>query len=245
MAIPHGFSLTWLGHSTFLIQLPNGKRILIDPFLTDNPSCPTELKNIHKLGPVDLLLITHGHSDHFADAIDVAKTFGCPVASNFEILMYMTTKGIQNIQPMNKGGSITLADLGISVTMTHAFHSSSIDTDAGKIYGGEPAGFVVTLDDGFGFYVAGDTALFSDMALISELYNPVLAFLPIGDRFTMGPREAAKAITLLSTVETVVPMHYGTFGMLSGTPEAFATELKKYGSRVTLVAPKPGETVTF
>jgi L-ascorbate metabolism protein UlaG (beta-lactamase superfamily) len=218
MALPPGLSLTYLGHSTFVVQIPNGKRLLFDPFLAGNPSCPSEYKDPASLAPIDLLLISHSHNDHFSDAIKSAKTLACPVVANFEILMYMAKNGVEKIQPMNKGGTIALPDLGVTITLTHAFHSSSIDTGDGTIYGGEPCGIVVTLDDGSAFYFAGDTALFSDMALISELYAPKLAFLPIGDRFTMGPKEAAKALEFLSTVETVVPMHYGTFGLLSGTP---------------------------
>ncbi|MDX1931062.1 MAG: metal-dependent hydrolase [Capsulimonadales bacterium] len=249
MSLPAGLSLTWFGHSTFLIRLPNGKRLLIDPFLKGNPVCPPERKEIAALGPVDLLLVTHGHSDHFADAIEVAKTFGCPVAANYEILSYMGTQGVENIEPMNKGGSVTRADLGLTITLTHAFHSSTITTDSGTINAGEPCGFVVSTEDDsgrpFAFYFAGDTAVFSDMALISELYSPSLAFLPIGDRFTMGPREAAKAVTLMSSVDSVVPMHYGTFGLLTGTPEAFRQALADAESGVRVLVFEPGETQEF
>lgn len=241
-ALPAGMKILWLGHSTFLVTLPNGKRLLFDPWTTGNPACPPEKKEI---GPVDLMLITHGHSDHISDAAAIAKAASCQVVCIFEVMMYLNGKDVPqaNIHAMNKGGSVRFPETGVTVTMTHAFHSSGIDEGGQASYGGEPAGFVVTLDEGYAFYFAGDTALFSDMALLSELYAPKLAFLPIGDRFTMGPREAAWAIRFLSSVEIVIPMHYGTFPLLTGTPDALKAERDKIGVTTEILTPRPGDEI--
>jgi L-ascorbate metabolism protein UlaG (beta-lactamase superfamily) len=153
-----------------------------------------------------------------------------------------------NLHEMNKGGSIRFEAVGVTVTMTHAFHSSGIEGMGGGetvLYGGEPAGFIVTVDGEGAFYFAGDTAAFSDMALLAELYSPKLAFLPIGDRFTMGAKEAAKAVELLASVETVVPMHFGTFPLLTGTPEAFEAAVRERGLQTAIRVLTPGETQEF
>jgi L-ascorbate metabolism protein UlaG (beta-lactamase superfamily) len=238
---PAGSKLTWFGHSTFLFQTAGGKRILFDPFLTGNPACPPDKKDP---GAVDLMLISHGHADHFSDAVAVAKRTNCTVAAIFEIVGYLGRNGVaaEKMQPMNKGGTIRLDDFGLSLTMTNAFHSNSIEGDGAAIYGGEPAGFVVAWDDGFRLYFAGDTCVFGDMALIAELYRPTVAFLPIGDRFTMGPREAAKAVSLLKSVAAVVPMHYGTFPALTGTPAALRQEIETIGAAAQVIVLAPGET---
>lgn len=203
---------TWLGHSTFLVELPSGIRVIIDPWLKDNPSCP---KEFHDPGDIDLILVTHGHFDHIGDVIPLAEKYQPQVVCNFEMGHWFESKGVKNVVAMGKGGSIEACDL--QITMTHAFHSSGIIDGDQMIYGGEPVGFVCETENEFRFYHAGDTAVFGDMKLIGELYEPFLAMLPIGDHFTMGPREAAKAAHLLG-VKMVVPMHYGTFELLKGTP---------------------------
>ena len=243
--LPSGLSITWFGHSTFLVQLPSGKRLLFDPFFVHNPSCPPDKKDVSKLGPVDMILVTHGHDDHFADAGAAALAFGCPVVGIFETVVHLSEVGVTNLHGMNVGGSAPFPELGITITATQAIHSNSVDKDGQRVYAGVPLGFVVTDESGFAFYFAGDTALFSDMALISELYKPTLAFLPIGDYFTMGPREAARAVQFLSSVTDVIPMHYNTFPELVETAEPFQAELTKRGSSVTLLVPAPGETLTF
>jgi L-ascorbate metabolism protein UlaG (beta-lactamase superfamily) len=239
-SLPTGMQVTWLGHSCFHVVTPTGKNLLFDPFLTGNPSTPADKKEV---AAVDLLLVTHGHSDHTGDAAAIAKKTGCPVVGMVELTAWLGRRGVDGgqLHGMNKGGSLHFPDLGLTVTVTHAFHSSSAEEDGALVYTGEPAGFVVTLDSGTAFYFAGDTDVFGDMALISELYAPSLAFLPIGDHFTMGPRGAAKAVTLLPSVQAVVPMHYGTFGLLTGTPEAFAEAVKKAGGTAEVKVLRPGE----
>ena len=199
--LPHGISLTWLGHSTFLIETARGTRILIDPWVDNNPSCPIDH---HQLGTIHLMLISHGHYDHIQDALPVAAATGCRVVGVYELIDWLTRKGIlanvahryDLLYPMNKGGTLAFPDLGLSVSMVHADHTCGIKDGDHIVYGGEAVGFVITLDDGFTFYHTGDTAVFGDMSLISDLYRPTLAMLPIGDRFVMSPKEAARAVKL-------------------------------------------------
>jgi L-ascorbate metabolism protein UlaG (beta-lactamase superfamily) len=208
-----GNKLTWFGHATFGITTPSGQEILIDPYLESNPACPEKLK---KLGRLDTMLLTHGHSDHIADAISTAKQFKPQVVGIIELCAWLGSKGVTNLLPMNKGGTQRVGE--IEVSMVHAVHSSGIEDGGQMVYGGEAAGLVVRLPGGLTIYHAGDTAVFSDMKLIGELYKPDLALLPIGDHFTMDPREAALAIRLLG-VQHVVPMHYGTWPVLTGRPQ--------------------------
>ena len=228
-------SFTWLGHATFLIQSPGGKRILFDPWVTGNPSSPESAK---KIGSVDLILVTHGHADHTGDVVPIGRTTGAQVVAPYELSLWFQKKGLQNITGMNPGG--TLHALGLSITMVQAYHSSSIDDGGTIVYTGVATGYVVRFEDQTTIYFAGDTALFGDMRLIGELYRPQIAFLPIGDHFTMGPEQAAKACEWLG-VQQVVPMHYGTFPVLTGTP-AKLREL--VGSRVQVLELKPGETAS-
>ena len=223
---------TWFGHSTFLVETPSGKRVLIDPWLRDNPSCPDELKNVDD---IDLILLTHGHFDHIGDVVPVAKKTGCAVVANVECGHWLEKQGVANVQAMNKGGTLEAA--GLQVTMTDARHSSGILDGDRYLYGGEAAGFVVETENEFRFYFAGDTCVFGDMKLIGELYEPWLAFLPIGDHFTMGPREAAKAAHLLG-VKMVVPMHFGTFPLLTGTPDGLREAIGNLP--ITVVDLEPG-----
>jgi len=202
-------AITWLGHSSFRLRTPGGKEILFDPWYTGNPSFPAAARP----KSADLILISHGHSDHITDAAAMAKETGATVVGIWEITAWLGAKGIKNLEPMNKGGTVTTK--GLRITMTDARHSSSFDEN-GIVYLGEPAGFIVKLENGQTIYFAGDTSLFGDMKLIGELYKPDIAFLPIGDRFTMGPDTAATAAKWLG-VKQVVPMHYGTFPFLTGT----------------------------
>lgn len=229
--------ITWLGHSTVKITSPSGKEILIDPWVANNPATPAEHKNIDRL---DLMLITHGHFDHIGDAVDIAKRTTPQVVCIFEIGHWLQGKGIKNVQAINKGGTVTIE--GIAVTMTHAIHSCGITDGDQIVYGGEAAGYVIRLEDGFTIYHSGDTTLFGDMRLIGEFYKPDLAMLPIGDFYTMDPRQAARAVEFLG-VKRVLPMHYGTFPVLTGTPAQLREAMQGLpGGPVDIVDVQPGGT---
>ena len=223
--------ITWLGHSSFRLRTPGGKEILFDPWYTGNPAFPEAARP----KAADLILISHGHSDHITDAVAMAKATDATIVGIWEVTSWLGAKGVKHLEPMNKGGTITAK--GLRITMTDARHSSSVDKDL--TYLGEAAGFVVTLENGQTIYYAGDTSLFGDMKLIAELYKPDIAFLPIGDRFTMGPDTAAMAAQWLG-VKQVVPMHYGTFPLLTGTPHQLEQHLK--GKGIEVLTLQPGET---
>lgn len=228
--------INWLGHATFEIRFESGEVLVIDPWIEGNPAYPKD----YEIKRVDAIAISHGHFDHFNDVIPVAKKFKPKVVSILETAAWLEKKGVENNIGMNKGGTV---DLGfVKLTMTHALHSCSIKDGDDLIYGGEAAGYVLTEKSGRSAYFAGDTALFSDMALIHELYDPELAFLPIGDYFTMDPHQAAYAARFLK-VRRVIPMHYGTFPVLTGRPEDLAAKLKKDSIEVWTL--KPGEPVDW
>lgn len=228
-------NITWLGHSTFLFNIDDKKNFLIDPWLEGNPKAPPGFA----MPRIDAILLSHGHGDHTGDAISIAKKNNCPVVCNFEISLWLQSKGIKTASPMNKGGTQTVA--GIDVTMTHAFHSSSMQDGDTVVYGGEPAGYIIQIPDGRCIYFAGDTTVFGDMRLIARLYEPDLAILPIGDLYTMGPKEASVAVEFLG-VKKVIPMHYGTFPALTGTPQALQ---ELVGGDVEVIALKPGEAYAY
>jgi L-ascorbate metabolism protein UlaG (beta-lactamase superfamily) len=234
-------SITWLGHSSFLLGLPNGKRLVIDPWLT-NPNCPAAFARPEALKPVDLILCSHGHSDHLADVASIARVSGAPVVCLFELGLYLTEKGLQNVKDMAAGGTQEVA--GIRITMTQAVHSGAVVDDGKIVYLGGAAGFILRAPGVPTIYFAGDTALFGDMKVLRDLYHPEIAFLPIGDHYTMGPFEAAHACRLLG-VSQVAPGHWGTFGLLTGTPGALREELAKLGlgDRVTVLDLEPGQTL--
>jgi L-ascorbate metabolism protein UlaG (beta-lactamase superfamily) len=227
-----GVPLTWLGHASFRLDSPGGKRIYIDPFLTGNPTCPEAERKPER---VDLIALTHGHGDHVGDTVELWKHFQPSVVALVELRGWLDSQGVTGnmAHAPNKGGTAHVD--GIKITLTDANHSSSTEDGA---YLGEPAGLVLELEDGFTIYFAGDTNVFMSMQLIGRLYEPDVAVLPIGDHFTMGPREAAVALELLGT-KRCVPCHYGTFPLLTGTPD----ELRELAPNVELIVPEPGETV--
>jgi L-ascorbate metabolism protein UlaG (beta-lactamase superfamily) len=226
--------LTWIGHASFRFDTPGGKRVYIDPWL-DGPTVPEGEKDPER---VDLIALTHGHDDHTGSVVDLAQKFECPVVALVELRGWLSTRGLpeEMAHAGNKGGTIDVD--GIKITLTNAHHSSSDWGDSGPIYLGEPAGLVIEVENGTTLYFAGDTCVFGDMQLISRIYEPDIAILPIGDHFTMGPREAAVALELLG-VKRCVPCHYGTFPVLTGTPD----KLRELAKDVEILALQPGETV--
>lgn len=233
---PRPLTITWLGHSTFLLGLPTGQRLVTDPWLR-NPRCPARWGTPEALLPVDVVLISHGHDDHAADAHALARASGAAVVCLFELGEYLIDKGLKGVRHMGIGGTQRIGAL--AVTMTAAVHSGST-IDEGRIrYLGGAAGFVLRAPDMPTLYFAGDTALFGDMKVIADLYQPAIAFLPIGDHFTMGPDTAAIAARWLN-VRQVVPMHYGTSPLLTGTPDALRHHLK--GTGIDVLELQPGET---
>jgi L-ascorbate metabolism protein UlaG (beta-lactamase superfamily) len=225
-------AITYLGHSAFRLRTPGGVEVLLDPWYTGNPSFPESARPTS----ADLILVSHGHADHITDAAAMARATGATVVAIWEITSWLGAKGVQALEPMNKGGTIIVK--GLRITMTDARHSSSFD-ESGIVYLGDPAGFIVGLENGQTIYFAGDTALFGDMKIIGEIDKPDIAFLPIGDRFTMGPDTAAVAARWLG-VKQVVPMHWGTFPLLTGTPQMLEQHLR--GSGIQILTLRPGET---
>ena len=209
---------------------------MTDPWLETNPSCPAEAKKIRE---ADLILLSHGHRDHTADAAALARATGARTVAPYELARWLEGKGLRNVTAMNPGG--TLDALGLSVTMVPAVHSSSIDDEGRTQYLGLASGYVIRFEDGVTVYFAGDTGLFGDMRLIGELYRPVVGFLPIGGVYTMGPIEAAKACELLGITQ-VVPMHYGTYPALTGTPARLRELVEPRG--IEGLELRPGETAT-
>lgn len=228
--------ITWLGHAAFELRFDSGEVLLLDPWLEGNPKFPAD----YKISKVDAIALSHGHFDHSNDVIPLAKRFQPKVVAIFETTSFLERKGVKNTIGMNKGGTV---DLGfVKLTMTHALHSNALKDGDELVYGGEAAGYVLTGQDGRRAYFAGDTSVFCEMEFIRELYKPELAFLPIGDHFTMGPKEAALAARLLK-VKKVIPMHYGTFPALTGTPAALDQELAADGIEVWKL--QPGQVVNW
>ena len=232
-----GFGLTWLGHSAFELVSRTGAVLMFDPWLEGNPMCPPDRRNVSRL---DVIALSHAHGDHAGDVPRLAKATGCKVVCGFEVGEHLEAGGVTTCMGMGMGGTQRVA--GLAITMVGAQHSSSFD-EPGRPNGGGEAGFVVTLEDRTRIYFAGDTGPSMEMVMIRELYAPEIAILPIGDLYTMGPREAAWAAGKLGS-RWIVPMHYRTFAALTGTVDALRAELKAMDVAAEVVAPEPGEAVT-
>ncbi|MCX5890395.1 MAG: metal-dependent hydrolase [Deltaproteobacteria bacterium] len=232
--IGRGVKVTYFGHSAFKLS-GAGVNVLIDPWLS-NPLLNTPLEQV---GKVDLILVTHGHGDHVGETVPLARKTGATVVAIHELSQILAEQGVAKIVGMNKGGTLSAA--GLKITMTQAVHSSTMAVSGKMVPAGEASGFVVQFPNGFTVYHAGDTAAFKDMELIKELYQPELAMLPIGSHYVMSPREAALACRLIRP-KWVIPMHYKTFPVLTGTPEELI-ELLKDEPGIKVIVLKPGETV--
>jgi L-ascorbate metabolism protein UlaG (beta-lactamase superfamily) len=230
-------TFTWLGHGSYRFDSAEGKRVYVDPWF-DNPKCPENEKQPERC---DVLALTHAHGDHIGSALDVAQAHSPKVVAIFELAAWLETQGAPNASElgMNKGGTVDVD--GIKFTMTHALHSSGFAQDGGPpIYLGDAAGYVVEFENGLTVYCSGDTAVFGDMQLIGRLHAPDVAILPIGDHFTMGPKAAAMALELIG-VGRCIPIHWGTFPALHGTPD----QLRRAARDVEVIAPEPGATITL
>jgi L-ascorbate metabolism protein UlaG (beta-lactamase superfamily) len=232
MASEKGLRITWLGHATVLIQTAKGTNILVDPWI-QNPKYP---KGYELPSTIQYILLTHGHGDHIGDAVPVARKHGSMVVAIYELSDYIAKQGVEKTIGMNLGGTVKLDD--VAATMVDAKHSSGAQNASGVHYVGVAAGFVITPSEGPVLYHAGDTCVFGDMRLIGELYKPEIAMLPIGGHFTMDPKEAAVAAKLLGA-KTVLPIHWGTFPLLTGTPEELASQVD---TNVKVEHWSPGDT---
>lgn len=242
----------WLGQSATRITTPGGKVIMIDPFLTKNPKTPDKWKNLDELGKIDLILVTHAHGDHLGDAPDLAKKHNVPMIGPAGLNDTLVALGIlpPELAPrMNKGGTVTPLGPDIKITMVRAEHSSELvwrnpATDKNETHvGGEPAGFIIELENGFKIYHMGDTGLFGDMKLIAEHYRPDLLLIPIGGHFVMNPADAAFATKNYLKPKFAVPIHYGTFPQLKGTPAEYTKALGKTTTKVMAI--NPGDNLQF
>jgi len=231
--------LTWYGHSAFKVEI-DGASILIDPFLTGNPKFPESLSVDQVADGVTHVLLTHGHDDHIGDSLDICKETGAQLTANYEICMWANGKGVDNINPMNSGGFLDVGPFKVGLTVAHHSSASAADGDGFK-YMGNPHGLIVAAPNEPVLYHMGDTDIFSDMALVNEIYGPKVGIVPVGDRFTMGGKAAALACNRFFDFETIIPCHYGTFPILDQTADTFIGALGASASKVKL--PQPGGTV--
>jgi L-ascorbate metabolism protein UlaG (beta-lactamase superfamily) len=236
-------TITWLGHGTFHIRTPGGKRLLLDCWVDSNPACPDAWKERVRQEGLDAILITHGHFDHMSDLLSMATLTDARIACIFDLTSWLTAKGVgeERLVGFNKGGTVEIA--GIRTTMVAAQHSSTYNDNGQIIPMGDPVGYVLRMENGFTIYHTGDTAVTYDMLIVGDLYQPDLTILPIGDLFTMDPRQAAYALKLIRS-KYAIPGHYGTFPLLKGTPEELRQHAKEFNVNVEVIAIAPGESVS-
>jgi len=229
--------ITWYGHSAFRLDF-GGKAVLIDPFFTGNPGFGGD--PVAAVKGISHILLTHGHSDHVGDAIDISKKTGAVIVTNYDLCMWLAAKGVEKFDPMNTGG--TTEQGGFTVTMVRADHSSGDIKDGMPIYLGNPCGIIVKAKGEPTVYHVGDTDIFSDMGLINEIYAPDVAMIPIGDRFTMSPKTAAMAVKKFFKLKSVIPCHYGSFvPMVEANADKFLAEMK--GASTKVIVPEKGKAV--
>jgi L-ascorbate metabolism protein UlaG (beta-lactamase superfamily) len=226
--------ITWYGHSAFRLDF-GGKAVLIDPFFTGNPSFTSDKAAAIK--GVTHVLLTHGHGDHVGDTVDIAKQNGATVTGDYDLLMWLAKKGVEKLNPMNTGGTTELD--GFSVSMVRADHSSGSNEGDASVYLGNPHGLIVSAKGEPTVWHLGDTDIFSDMALISEIYQPKVAMVPVGDRFTMGAKTAAMAVKRFLNVEVAIPCHFGTFPIIDPNADKFVAEMKGHATKV--IVPEKGK----
>ena len=242
MKLNRDIRITWAGHATFHLTTPEGVGILVDPWMRSNPACPASLKSRVR-DRLAAMLLTHGHSDHMADLVELAQETGASVLCQYDLVSYLEAQNVSGEQLIgfNKGGTVTVA--AVHVTMTNAQHSSSSYEHGTLVTLGSAAGYVLRFSNNFTVYVTGDTSVTMDMQIVGDLYRPDLTILPIGGHFTMDPRQAAYALKLIRS-PYAIPCHFGTFPILSGTPEALVTACQEFGVTTQVIALKPGETLT-
>jgi L-ascorbate metabolism protein UlaG (beta-lactamase superfamily) len=236
-------TITWLGHGTFHITTPGGKRLLLDAWVESNPACPDEWKKRVREAGVDAIFVTHAHFDHIADLLSLATLTDAKIVCIFDMVVWLISKGVTETQLVgfNKGGTVEVA--GIKATMVTAHHSSTFADGDQIVSLGDPAGYVLRMENGFTIYHTGDTAVTYDMLIVGDLYQPDLTILPIGDYFTMDPRQAAYALKLIRS-KYAIPGHYGTFPLLKGTPDELRHYAQEFGVNVEVIDLKPGESVS-